>query len=215
MPTGIWEGIFDNFNLGVDAFFFLSAFGLCFSLKKNDIRTFYLNRFKRILPAWWTVLLCLHLAGILIGSKFPVGSFDYPHTATDMFFWYTGLGFFFNMCHYEWYIPTLLFFYLIIPAINRLSRSQVLLLILLSVLVVLLYKKSGYLPYLNIAVTRIPIFLFGVLFFKDMEGVIIIVSLLRASLCVCVCRSCLSSLKCQLSFDGHRRFPLSWDCSAG
>ena len=113
MPTGIWESIFDNFNLGVDAFFFLSAFGLCFSLKKNDIRTFYLNRFKRILPAWWIVLICLHLAGILIGSKFPVGSFDYPHTATDMFFWYSGLGFFFNMCHYEWYIPTLMLFYLI------------------------------------------------------------------------------------------------------
>ena len=170
MPTGIWESIFDNFNLGVDAFFFLSAFGLCFSLKKNDIRTFYQNRFKRILPTWWTVLLCLHLAGILIGSKFPVGSFDYPHTATDMFFWYTGLGFFFNMCHYEWYIPTLMLFYLIIPAINKLSRNQVLLLVVVSVLVVLVYRASGYLPYLNIAVTRIPIFLFGVLFFKDLEG---------------------------------------------
>lgn len=169
MPTGIWESIFDNFNLGVDAFFFLSAFGLCFSLKKNDIRTFYQNRFKRILPTWWTVLLCLHLAGILIGSKFPVGSFDYPHTATDMFFWYTGLGFFFNMCHYEWYIPTLMLFYLIIPAINKLSRNQVLLLVVVSVLAVLVYRASGYLTYLNIAVTRIPIFLFGVLFFKDLE----------------------------------------------
>lgn len=125
MPTGIWEGIFDNFNLGVDAFLFLSAFGLCFSLKKNDIKTFYFNRFKRIIPTWWAVLFALHIVGILIGSKFPVGSFVYPHTATDIFFYYTGLGFFFNTCYYEWYIPTLLFFYLIIPAINRLSKSGV------------------------------------------------------------------------------------------
>ena len=45
-----------------------------------------------------------------------------------------------------------------------------LLLVVVSVLAVLVYRASGYLTYLNIAVTRIPIFLFGVLFFKDLEG---------------------------------------------
>jgi peptidoglycan/LPS O-acetylase OafA/YrhL len=32
-----------------------------------------------------------------------------------------------------------------------------------------LYKECGYLSYLSIAITRIPIFLLGVLFFKDIE----------------------------------------------
>lgn len=169
MPTGFFGAICDIGNLGVDTFFFLSAFGLCFSLKKNSIKKFYLNRFKRILPTWWVILFLIHIMGILIGSKFPAGSYVYPHSVADMFFWYTGLGYFFNTCFYEWYIPTLLLFYLLIPLIYRLSRKGVLLLVLLSIPLVLLYKWSGILPHLSLSVTRIPIFLLGVLFFKDLE----------------------------------------------
>lgn len=169
MPTGLLGDLFKNFNLGVDIFLFLSAFGLCYSLKKNTIKRFYYNRFKRIIPTWWVVLFFIHITGIFVGSKFADGSFVYPHSAVDMFYWYTGLGYFFNTCCYEWYIPTLLFFYLLIPVINRLSRNQVLFIILLSIPLILLYKGSGVLPYLSISIIRIPIFLLGILFFKDLE----------------------------------------------
>ena len=169
MPTGFLGAICDIGNLGVDIFLFLSAFGLCFSLKKNSIKKFYINRFKRILPTWWVILFLIHIIGIFVGSKFPIGSYVYPHSIADMFFWYTGLGYFFNTCHYEWYIPTLLFFYLLIPLIYKLSRNGVLLMVVLSVPLVLLYKWSGILPYLSLSVIRIPIFLLGVLFFKDLE----------------------------------------------
>jgi peptidoglycan/LPS O-acetylase OafA/YrhL len=167
VPTGLWGDIFKHFNLSVDTFLFLSAFGLCYSLKKNTIKRFYFNRFKRIIPTWWIVLFVVHIIGIFIGSK--LDSFDYPRTAIDMFYWYTGLGYFFNTCSYEWFIPTLLLFYLLIPMINRLSRNQVLLLILLSIPLVLLYKESRVLPYLSLSIIRIPAFLLGVLFFKDIE----------------------------------------------
>ena len=169
MPTGLLGDLFKNFNLGVDIFLFLSAFGLCYSLKKNTIKRFYYNRFKRIIPTWWVVLFFIHITGIFVGSKFADGSFVYPHSAVDMFYWYTGLGYFFNACCYEWYIPTLLFFYLLIPAVYRLSRNQVLFILLLSIPLILLYKESEVLPYLSIAITRIPSFLLGVLFFKDLE----------------------------------------------
>lgn len=169
MPTGLWGAVCKNGNLGVDIFLFLSAFGLCFSLKKNTIKRFYYNRFKRIIPTWWVVLFFIHITGIFVGSKFADGSFVYPHSAVDMFYWYTGLGYFFNACCYEWYIPTLLFFYLLIPAVYRLSRNQVLFILLLSIPLILLYKGSGVLPYLSIAITRIPSFLLGILFFKDLE----------------------------------------------
>ena len=169
MPTGLLGDLFKNFNLGVDFFLFLSAFGLCFSLKKNTIKRFYYNRFKRIIPTWWVVLFFIHITGIFVGSKFADGSFVYPHSAVDMFYWYTGLGYFFNACCYEWYIPTLLFFYLLIPAVYRLSRNQVLFILLLSIPLILLYKGSGVLPYLSISIIRVPIFLLGILFFKDLE----------------------------------------------
>jgi peptidoglycan/LPS O-acetylase OafA/YrhL len=167
VPNGLWEDIFKHFNLSVDSFLFLSAFGLCYSLKKNTVKRFYLNRFKRIIPTWWVVLFLIHIIGIIVGSKFD--SFDYPHSAVDMFYWYTGLGYFFNTCNYEWFIPTLLLFYLLTPVVYRLSRNQVLVLILLSIPLILLYKESEVLPYLSIAITRIPSFLLGVLFFKDLE----------------------------------------------
>jgi peptidoglycan/LPS O-acetylase OafA/YrhL len=41
--------------------------------------------------------------------------------------------------------------------------------ILLSIPLIWLYKESGYLSYLSLSITRIPIFLLGVLFFKDTE----------------------------------------------
>lgn len=167
MPTGLWTDIFKNFNLSVDTFLFLSAFGLCFSLKKNTVKKFYWNRFKRIIPTWWVVLFLIHIIGIFVGSKFD--SFGYPHSVADVFYWYTGLGYFFDTCSYEWFIPTLLLFYLLTPAVYRLSRNLVLLLILLFIPLVLLYKESGVLPYLSLSVTRIPAFLLGVLFFKDAE----------------------------------------------
>ena len=169
MPTGFWDDFFMYISLSVDTFLFVSAYGLCYSLKKNTIKRFYLNRFKRILPTWWVVLFALHIMGLFVGSKFPDGSFVYPHSIVDMFYWYTGLGYFFNTCFYEWYIPTLLVFYILIPLIYRLPRNGVLLMVLLSVPLVLLYKWSGILPYLSRSVTRIPIFLLGVLFFKDLE----------------------------------------------
>ena len=165
MPTGLLGTIFDEFNLGVDIFLFLSAFGLCFSLKKNTIKRFYFNRFIRIIPTWWVVLLCIHIVGIFLGSKFANEGFVYPHSAVDMFYWYTGLGYFFNTCFYDWYIPTLLFFYLLIPAVNRLSRNGVLAIILLSIPSVLLCKEYGLLPHLSLSIIRIPIFLLGILFF--------------------------------------------------
>ena len=169
MPTGLLGSLFEEFNLGVDIFLFLSAFGLCFSLKKNTIKRFYFNRFKRIVPTWWVVLLSIHIVGIFLGSKFAGEGFVYPHSVVDMFYWYTGLGYFFNTCFYDWYIPTLLFLYLLIPAVNRLSRNGVLFIILLSVPLVLLCKEYGYLSHLSLSIIRIPVFLLGVLFYKDSE----------------------------------------------
>lgn len=169
MPTGFFAKFMLFCHRSVDMFLFLSAFGLCFSLKKNNLKKFYSNRFKRIVPTWWVVLLSIHVIGILFGSKFGSEGFDYPHTIVDMFFWYTGLGYFFNQCCYDWFIPALLVFYLLVPAINKLPRNYLLLVIFLFLPLIWLYDASGYLRWLNPMLTRVPSFMLGVLFFKDVE----------------------------------------------
>lgn len=45
-------GAFNIGYFGVDIFLFLSGFGLSFSYEKNKIRTFYNNRFLRIMPLY-------------------------------------------------------------------------------------------------------------------------------------------------------------------
>lgn len=43
--------------IGVDIFFFLSGFGLTYSYKKNNLKTFYINRLKKDItllhPIWF------------------------------------------------------------------------------------------------------------------------------------------------------------------
>lgn len=168
-PTG-FVGAFCSYGyLGVDIFLFLSAYGLCFSLKRNDLKHFFCNRFIRIMPTWWVILFLVHIAGLVVGSKIPTNNFVYPHTFVDMFYWYTGLGFIFNTCHYEWYIPTLLIFYLLIPLIYRLSRIHIMLIIALFIPAIVLYTESEILQHLSLLINRIPVFILGALFFKESE----------------------------------------------
>ncbi len=169
VPTGIWADIMPFCHRSVDMFLFLSAFGLCFSMKKNSLKKFYSNRFKRIIPTWWVILISIHIIGILVGSKFDKEGLVYPHSITDMFFWYTGLGFYFNQCHYDWFIPALLFFYLLVPTINKLPRNYLLLVIFLFIPLIWLFDECGYVHYLYPLVNRVPSFLLGVLFFKDIQ----------------------------------------------
>lgn len=83
---------FQEFGFGgVDIFIFLSAFGLCFSLEKDSsVLAFYYRRLKRIVPTWVTVLLIVHLLGIVSSNLKPDTNFAYPHSffaMSDMVFW--------------------------------------------------------------------------------------------------------------------------------
>ncbi len=52
--------VFLNGYLGVDVFFVLSTFGLCFSFEKNNITTFYKHRIKRLFPLYLIFLLLVY-----------------------------------------------------------------------------------------------------------------------------------------------------------
>lgn len=163
--------------IGVDIFFFLSAFGLCFSLeKKPGLLPFYKRRLKRILPTWLLILFIVHIIG-LICIHYSIGLFFdmIPQDIRQYFTWYTGLGYWIinfvpvrapHEWYYEWYIPTLLFFYLITPWLYKQS-SKMLIAIVLLVMIInpyiidIIYNKN-----LDSFLFRIPIFLFGILYYR-------------------------------------------------
>lgn len=173
--NSIWDALRFYGWMGVDIFFFLSAIGLCFSLRKdNSTLAFFKRRAKRILPTWLLVLLAVHLVGLICNHYLPKLPFYVPDNLLKCFTWYTGVGFWISDFttgkgwFYEWYIPSLLAFYLFTPYLNRKRTTSLYLLILLFLIVGYLFGCYNILPNIHFFYKRIPIFILGLLFFRLM-----------------------------------------------
>jgi peptidoglycan/LPS O-acetylase OafA/YrhL len=98
--------------LGVDIFLFVSGYGLCYSFKKNSLKTFYTRRYKRILPIYVVTALILTIAAISKGHNMSI--FDVVCNITSLS--YYGIGGVFI----DWYLSTLMVLYLVFPLLLKL-----------------------------------------------------------------------------------------------
>ena len=170
VPTGI-IGIICHYGYwGVDVFIFLSAFGLCYSLQKNNLNLYYKNRLKRILPTWLLVLIGVHIIGLLLSSRFPDMDFNYPKNFVECISWYSGLGYFFGTCHYEWYVPSLLLLYCISPLLFRSTRRIIYFLIISSIIFCAINNYCNLFPHIKSLIDRLPVFCIGFIFYKEYNG---------------------------------------------
>lgn len=167
-PNGLYGTFISYGYLGVDLFLFISAIGLCYSLDKNTIDQYFKNRIFRILPTFLLVLLAVHILGLIAESYIPMLNIEYPHDFIDSIFWYTGLGYFFEQCHYEWYIPSLLLLYAIAPVLYKIEYKILLIVFVCSLVVSFILSYNEILPYLERLYGRIPIFILGFCFYKGM-----------------------------------------------
>ena len=147
--------------LGVDIFIFLSALGLSLSWnrRQQSYGTYLKRRLVRVLPLYWLVTglygLCLRLAG-------QVSLKTVLWTMSTLFYWFG------KPSYFNWYIPGLLFFYLLAPACTILLtrfRYRGCLVAVLSVLVFPLFHFAEFhhLGHLVDVIGRIPVFLIGIL----------------------------------------------------
>ncbi len=149
------HAVFSTGWIGVEIFFLVSGFGCCASLSKNpDIVAFYKRRTVRILPTWLLILLIMHLIGLRIGA-------NCPHTFWEGIQWYTGLGWWIGGISYEWYIPTLILFYVFSPLFFRLSKKQLLAGIGFAILAGLIFQHFGIIEHVYMSYQRIPVFMLG------------------------------------------------------
>ena len=104
--SGVWP-LFGRGYIGVDIFLFLSAFGLCFSLKKHTLFKFYVRRLNRIYPLF--LLSNLLKWGIERCQGIRVGLWDTVCDISGLTF--LGIG----GTHLLWFIPSLMILYILPP----------------------------------------------------------------------------------------------------
>lgn len=144
-------------NIGVDIFLFISGMGLYFSLSKNNIKQYYKNRFIRIIPTFIIITL-----GFTILTK--------SYTIKDFFEIIFLISFFIKGKIDIWYIPFLITLYLIFPLIYKIIKKYNIygLFIFLFITFSLNYLYMLLIPkhykILEIATTRLPIFITGTYF---------------------------------------------------
>ena len=97
--------IFTYGYLGVDVFFVLSTYGLCFSYEKNTLGQFYKNRIKRIYPLYIIFLLLVYF--LYNKPTFLYKSLIYQTTGLSVFKYFN--------TDVEWYTPSLIFTYILFP----------------------------------------------------------------------------------------------------
>ena len=95
--------------LGVDIFFFLSAYGLSYSYKSHTLKDFYLRRLRRLYPMY-LVFLILLLVFFRHHYQWSIGKI--------LLFQISGLSSFTNT-DIEWFIPALTLVYLFFPLIFK------------------------------------------------------------------------------------------------
>ncbi|WP_302602811.1 acyltransferase [Bacteroides caecimuris] len=149
--------------LGVDIFFFLSGFGLSASLAKDSsFKRFFRKRFVRIIPCWWIVLAGMAFFGSVVSLK------GFPITAEDYFHWFSGTGWWLAGCNFEWYIPTLLVFYLLAPLLSSMSIRQLSICAVVAAIIAVALS-SGIVNCFNhvyMSYSRLPVYLSGFIMYK-------------------------------------------------
>ena len=143
-------------NCGVDIFLFLSGMGLYFSLTKNNLNKFYSHRFTRIIPPFIITVLIFNIL-----TK------NYLNIFETIFC----ISFFIKGNLFLWFIQFILILYLIYPIIYKvINKGFHSFLILIFSIITTNFLLLVFLPtiyyQLEIALTRIPIFIIGAYFGK-------------------------------------------------
>lgn len=141
--------------VGVDVFFLLSAYGLCYSLKRG-YKSYYLNRFKKLFPLYWLFLSIIFYFFLNLETK---------ETLYTGILHCTGLSSIKALdSNIEWYIPTLILFYILFPVLFKITHrysisggSKEILFVIIMVI-----GCIALTPLIR-GINRLPVFIVGIL----------------------------------------------------
>lgn len=155
---------------GVDMFLFLSGFGLYFACSKDNFnkRQYYKNRFKRILPEFWLVLIVVYVMQMDFSCR---SFYSLICRASTLGLWVWG-----KIPYSLWYISCILMFYAIYPNYYSLFKKYgiivpwlcigggILLILSYALFCIFFFNKENIGGNVIFAYARIPIFFLGSIF---------------------------------------------------
>lgn len=160
--VGIVKDILRTGNMGVDVFLFLSAIGLSYSVEKNTLSDFYKNRFSRLIIPFFVLSLPFYIWKDFFANSITLMTpFRFVLDMTSLSFWVFD--------YYElWYISFIALMYILFPWLYKLyKKNKYYILFLMSISIlseILAWQTKAYIyTNLEIAFSRVPIFLFGIL----------------------------------------------------
>lgn len=106
--------IFNDVNIGVNIFFFLSAYGCCHSWRLNKPKNFYINRFKRLYP----MMLAFMISSYFVNATFNINTFIF-----DMICHASGISLFYNAHFHDWFTPAIVLMYISFPLLFKAIKS--------------------------------------------------------------------------------------------
>lgn len=143
-------GVFNIGYIGVDIFLFLSGYGLSFSYEKNPLPRFYANRFTRIFPLYTLAVIIGYIICFRIWS------------VKDFLLNLLCVNYYINGPFFDWYVPTLIGLYLLIPLLYYLGQQGWLSVAILFIIVFGILFFFDIPDHYSCALSRLPIFVYGI-----------------------------------------------------
>lgn len=155
--------VFSLGYIGVDIFLLVGAFSLCYSIKKNSLSQFYLNRLIRIYPIWFVtyVLWLFSLDYLFKGISL---------TPLEILWQSTIIGpLLAGESGCDWFTAALFVYYLFFPLLYRLisKMNGLQMTVFYFIVCTIVFTITGFHLYptkeFNCFVSRIPCFLLGII----------------------------------------------------
>lgn len=116
---GVYYDSLSYGSYGVNSFFLISGFSICASLesKKNSLKQYYIKRFFRIVPIYYSVIALVYVFCQLVNypiqqDEYNLGWMRYIFFLSTSF--YSKENFWVNLCA-TWSIPVFVVFYILAP----------------------------------------------------------------------------------------------------
>lgn len=154
---GIFNSIIGNGYGGVDIFIYLSGFGLVRSWNnsikkaKSPIKDFYIKRLIRLMPAYCIICILFSI---------------YRDSILTFILSFSTIGHWINKGRYDWYVPTILIFYLLFPYIYNITQKfklKFICIIFVSTMIICIFFNlySSHEDIRMLSLSRLPIFILG------------------------------------------------------